>query len=90
MFGNLFASLTAKLIGGVLAVLLLGGGLLWAVNGIKGCVRAQDKVAVLEDALQKTEEVQDEKAEIQQETRGMSDKELADSFHSGGGGLRRK
>jgi hypothetical protein len=90
MFGNLFGGPASKLIGGALVVLLLGGGLLWAVNGIKGCVRAQDKAAVLEKATEKTQEVQDEKAEIQRETEQLSDQGLADSFHSDGGGVRRK
>jgi hypothetical protein len=90
MFGNFFGGLAGKLVGGTLVAVLVGGGLLWAVNGIKGCVRAKDKAAVLETSIEKTQEVQDEKAEIQQQTHGMSDQELADSFHSGGGGVRRK
>jgi hypothetical protein len=90
MFGNFFGGLVGKLVGGALVAVLVGGGLLWAVNGIKGCVRAQDKAAVLEKAAEKTQEVQDEKAEIQRETEQLSDQGLADSFHSDGGGVRRK
>lgn len=87
---NFLGSLTGKILGGLILTVLFGGGLLWAVSGIKGCVRAKDRAAVLENALQKTGEVQDEKAEIQKETEQLSDEELADSFHAGGGGVRRK
>jgi hypothetical protein len=90
MLGNFFGSLTGKLLGGAIVTVLLGSGILYAGCSIKSCIRAQDRAAVAEKALEKTMEVQDEKAEIQQETHALSDQELADSFHSNGGGLRRK
>lgn len=82
---SFFGSLGGKILGGAIIAMVLSGGIFYAISGIKGCVRDHDNVQVLKETLQKTGEVQNEKAEIQRETEGLSDDELANSFHSAGG-----